>query len=229
MIITLIYVLDHSLPLKEKITMADYKKNKLRFPNVVSFSNKNKDSFNITGFGGAVQVAVWQKNNTSKGPVVKFTLPANAALLLKRTAKKLMELGPGNTLSFLKMGYDRDSSKYFPEVTISMGKDDKSIYFIEVTSNSIDGKTIKFPIWGTKAYIVTNEQGQQLDTPDQTSSIAFAAFVECLDKGYFDTMFTSYVDSKFYELNSGNSTGASSGSGSYSSSSSGSDDDDIPF
>lgn len=208
--------------------MADFKKSKLRFPNVVSFSNKNKDSFNITGFGGAVQIAVWQKNNSSKGPVVKFTLPASGALLLKRTGRKLMELGPGNTLSFLKMGYDRESSKYFPEVTISMGKDDKSIYFLEVTSNSIDGKTIKFPIWGTKAYIVTNEQGQQLDTPDQTSSVAFGAFLECLDKGYFDTMFTSYVDFKFYELNN-SGAGASSGSSSYSSSSSSNDDDDIPF
>jgi len=112
-----------------KKSMSDY-----NLRGIISlWSNETKSRLSINAWLGRIYFTVFFENNTKP---YSITINENSLFLVEKFITDMFLAEPSKQKSILLSEYDRIENKFSLKSTITIGKDDKSIIFMEITDTN---------------------------------------------------------------------------------------------
>ena len=141
---------------------------------IYTLRNKNGDSFSVSSFNGLNSFVVFKQNDRT--PSIKISVTLTVAIAVSKNLKQLLSSDAEQRLPIVIQKYNTTTKGYENSENITLVKDDKKCYSIELSS--AQGTSATFEI---RASTVISD-GTNPMPMEQRSAMGVQEFITVLDK-----------------------------------------------
>lgn len=161
----------------------------------------------LSVYNGNAQLAIFNRNATSKGPSFKIRLNDEAQLAITDILKELRDSPPETRLSFVHRSWDKSGSGtgYVPDYSLVFVRNEQRLFSIEISGR--DPTPTKFPLTAVKSFSIGSDEM----SAEQNSMYALRSLIFTLEH----KLPVAVMLSRIISPNERNRANGNTGSGSY--------------